>query len=79
MQPPQMTHQVCILREAVAKMLSNSIKTVVCLLAKVKDDPHVVTGTYQHTHYWEINSKKIHASAGFGFIVKFRFIVLCEM
>lgn len=39
---PQMPGQVCVLEEVVVKMLLSSIKAVVCLLVKVKGDPHMV-------------------------------------
>lgn len=51
---PQMPRQVCILWEAVVKTLPSSIKAVVCLLVKVKGDPHMVIYSIYTT---EISSK----------------------
>lgn len=51
---PQMAPQVCILWEALVKILPSTIKAVVCLLVKVKGEPRVVIHSM---HTLEISSK----------------------
>lgn len=49
-----MPRQVCVLWEAAVKLLPTSIKAVVCLLVKVKGEPHMVMYSMYTT---EISSK----------------------
>lgn len=69
-----MPGQVCILEEVVVvvKVLPRSIKAVVCLLIKVKGDPHMVMHSIHSRSHLNL---RVHASVEFEFIVKFIFIV----